>query len=118
MMHGCRAKKRSSQFSVVGGAEAATTERQHRVAGLSKTDRHHAREILPVLGETHRVDALGKGTSVESHTCQLSVAVLLWFLLGYIGVVNRSQKDIEGKKDIRAALVAERKFFLSHPSYR
>ena len=37
---------------------------------------------------------------------------------GYIGVVNRSQKDIEGRKDIRAAIAAERKFFLSHPSYR
>uniref|UniRef100_A0A8C4FAB5 Interferon-induced GTP-binding protein Mx n=1 Tax=Dicentrarchus labrax TaxID=13489 RepID=A0A8C4FAB5_DICLA len=37
---------------------------------------------------------------------------------GYIGVVNRSQKDIDGKKDIKAALEAERKFFLSHPSYR
>jgi len=32
--------------------------------------------------------------------------------------VNRSQKDIDGKKDIRAALAAERKFFLSHPAYR
>lgn len=40
------------------------------------------------------------------------------FLSGYIGVVNRSQRDIEGKKDINAALAAERKFFLSHPSYR
>uniref|UniRef100_A0A8C0F7W2 Dynamin-2 n=1 Tax=Bubo bubo TaxID=30461 RepID=A0A8C0F7W2_BUBBB len=37
---------------------------------------------------------------------------------GYIGVVNRSQKDIDGKKDIKAALLAERKFFLSHPAYR
>ncbi|WAR30245.1 DYN1-like protein [Mya arenaria] len=37
---------------------------------------------------------------------------------GYIGVVNRSQKDIAGQKDIRAALAAERKYFLSHPSYR
>lgn len=40
------------------------------------------------------------------------------FSAGYIGVVNRSQKDIDGKKDIRAALAAERKFFLSHPAYR
>ena len=38
--------------------------------------------------------------------------------LGYIGVVNRSQKDIDGRKDIKAALSAERRFFLSHPSYR
>uniref|UniRef100_A0A9J8BFA6 dynamin GTPase n=1 Tax=Cyprinus carpio carpio TaxID=630221 RepID=A0A9J8BFA6_CYPCA len=37
---------------------------------------------------------------------------------GYIGVVNRSQKDIDGRKDIKAALAAERKFFLSHPAYR
>uniref|UniRef100_A0AAX7SQA8 Interferon-induced GTP-binding protein Mx n=1 Tax=Astatotilapia calliptera TaxID=8154 RepID=A0AAX7SQA8_ASTCA len=37
---------------------------------------------------------------------------------GYIGVVNRSQKDIDGRKDIKAALEAERKFFLSHPAYR
>lgn len=38
--------------------------------------------------------------------------------LGYIGVVNRSQKDIDGRKDIKAALEAEKKFFLSHASYR
>lgn len=37
---------------------------------------------------------------------------------GYIGVVNRSQKDIDGKKDIKAALLAEEKFFLSHPAYK
>jgi len=39
-------------------------------------------------------------------------------IAGYIGIVNRSQKDIEGKKDIRSALAAERKFFLTHPAYR
>ena len=37
---------------------------------------------------------------------------------GYIGVVNRSQKDIQGKKDIKQAQAAERKFFLSHSAYR
>ena len=37
---------------------------------------------------------------------------------GYIGVVNRSQKDIDGRKDIKAAMANERKFFLSHSSYR
>lgn len=35
---------------------------------------------------------------------------------GYIGVVNRSQKDIDGRKDIKAALSAERKFFLRYVS--
>lgn len=42
----------------------------------------------------------------------------LCFISGYVGVVNRSQKDIDGKKDIKAAMLAERKFFLSHPAYR
>jgi hypothetical protein len=45
-------------------------------------------------------------------------AIGLCFISGYVGVVNRSQKDIDGKKDIKAAMVAERKFFLSHPAYR
>lgn len=44
--------------------------------------------------------------------------IRLCSLPGYIGVVNRSQKDIDGRKDIKAALEAERKFFLSHPAYR
>lgn len=38
--------------------------------------------------------------------------------VGYIGVVNRSQRDIEGKKDISAAIAAERVFFLSHQAYK
>ena len=33
---------------------------------------------------------------------------------GYIGVVNRSQRDIDGRKDIKNALAAERKFFLRY----
>ena len=37
---------------------------------------------------------------------------------GYVGVINRSQKDIVGHKDIRAALDAERRFFLTHSAYR
>lgn len=31
---------------------------------------------------------------------------------GYIGIVNRSQKDIDGQKDIKLAVEAERRFFL------
>lgn len=37
---------------------------------------------------------------------------------GYVGVVNRSQKDIDGRKDIKMAIAAEKKFFLGHPAYR
>lgn len=48
----------------------------------------------------------------------MCVCMCLGLCLGYIGVVNRSQKDIEGKKDIGAAIAAERLFFLSHPAYK
>lgn len=37
---------------------------------------------------------------------------------GYVGVVNRSQKDITNRKDIKSAQAAEKVFFLGHPLYR
>lgn len=33
-------------------------------------------------------------------------------------MVNRSQRDIDGRKDIRAAILAEQSFFQNHPAYR
>jgi len=38
--------------------------------------------------------------------------------LGFIGVVNRSQQDIQGNKSLSDALSAEREFFRMHPAYR
>ena len=38
--------------------------------------------------------------------------------LGFIGVVNRSQQDIQGNKSMSDALAAEREFFRMHPAYR
>ena len=38
--------------------------------------------------------------------------------LGFIGVVNRSQQDIQGNKLLAAALQAEAEFFKHHPAYR
>ncbi|KAF1986199.1 dynamin GTPase [Aulographum hederae CBS 113979] len=38
--------------------------------------------------------------------------------LGFIGVVNRSQQDIQGNKSLSEALQAERDFFRHHPAYR
>jgi len=37
---------------------------------------------------------------------------VLYLKRGYVGVINRSQKDIEGQKDIKGALDAEKAFFL------
>ncbi|KAL6858548.1 dynamin-like protein [Trichoderma novae-zelandiae] len=38
--------------------------------------------------------------------------------LGFIGVVNRSQQDIQGNKPMEDALKAEMDFFKHHPAYR
>lgn len=38
--------------------------------------------------------------------------------LGFIGVVNRSQQDIQGNKPMEEALQAEVDFFKHHPAYR
>lgn len=38
--------------------------------------------------------------------------------LGFIGVVNRSQQDIQGGKSLAEALKAEEEFFSHHPAYR
>ncbi|XP_055936442.1 dynamin-like [Argiope bruennichi] len=36
---------------------------------------------------------------------------------GYIGVVNRSQEDIDAGKDFQASLHSEKRFFENHPAY-
>lgn len=38
--------------------------------------------------------------------------------LGFIGVVNRSQQDIQGNKSLADALKSETEFFKHHPAYR
>ncbi|KAK6314015.1 hypothetical protein J4Q44_G00154740 [Coregonus suidteri] len=66
------------------------------------------------IGVITKLDLMDEGTDAR-HILENR---LLPLRRGYIGVVNRSQKDIDGRKDIKSALAAERKFFLSHPAYR
>ncbi|XP_072014717.1 dynamin-1-like isoform X3 [Amphiura filiformis] len=77
-----------------------------------------AKEVDPqgtrTIGVITKLDLMDDGTDARA----ILENQLLPLRRGYIGVVNRSQKDIEGRKDIKAALAAERKFFLSHPAYR
>ncbi|NXN00514.1 DYN2 protein, partial [Sylvia borin] len=77
-----------------------------------------AKEVDPqglrTIGVITKLDLMDEGTDARD----VLENKLLPLRRGYIGVVNRSQKDIDGRKDIRAALAAERKFFLSHPAYR
>lgn len=77
-----------------------------------------AREVDPsgsrTIGVITKLDLMDEGTDARD----VLENRVLPLRRGYVGVVNRSQKDIDGRKDIRAALMAERQFFLSHPAYR
>ncbi|XP_063075343.1 SUN domain-containing ossification factor-like [Engraulis encrasicolus] len=66
------------------------------------------------IGVITKLDLMDEGTDAR----EVLENKLLPLRRGYIGVVNRSQKDIEGKKNIKAAMEGERKFFLTHPAYR
>lgn len=65
---------------------------------------------LRTIGVITKLDLMDEGTDARD----VLENKLLPLRRGYIGVVNRSQKDIDGRKDIAAALGAERKFFLRY----
>merc|ERR1712110_1287844 len=69
---------------------------------------------MRTIGVITKLDLMDQGTDARD----ILENRLLPLRRGYIGVVNRSQKDIEGRKDIKPAMSAERKFLLSHNSYR
>nr|XP_061834205.1 dynamin-3-like isoform X1 [Nerophis lumbriciformis] len=77
-----------------------------------------AKDVDPLgrrtMGVITMLDLMDEGTDAR----EILENKLLPLRRGYIGLVNRSQKDINGKKDIEAALIAEKNFFLSHPAYR
>ena len=69
---------------------------------------------LRTIGVLTKLDLMDEGTDAK----EILENKFLPLRRGYVGIVNRSQKDIDGRKDIKAAQAAERKFFLSHPGYR
>ena len=77
-----------------------------------------AKEVDPqgtrTIGVITKLDLMDEGTDAR----EILENKKLPLRRGYVGVVNRSQKHINEKKDIAAALKAERDFFLSHKHYR
>jgi vacuolar protein sorting-associated protein 1 len=66
------------------------------------------------IGVLTKVDLMDTGTDVV----EVLAGRVINLKLGFVPVVNRSQTDIEKKKDIAAALGDEEKFFASHSSYK
>ncbi|ELK27775.1 Dynamin-3 [Myotis davidii] len=83
-------------------------------SGSEQSESSDGKQRLRTIGVITKLDLMDEGTDARD----ILENKLLPLRRGYVGVVNRSQKDIDGKKDIKAAMLAERKFFLSHPAYR
>lgn len=77
-----------------------------------------ARQVDPVgkrtIGVLTKLDLMDHGTNA----LDILSGRVYPLKLGFIGVVNRSQQDIQGNKSMSDALSAEREFFRTHPAYR
>ncbi|XP_011658828.1 dynamin-related protein 3A isoform X1 [Cucumis sativus] len=68
---------------------------------------------LRTIGIITKLDIMDRGTDARN----LLYGKVIPLRLGYFGVVNRSQEDILLNRSIKDALIAEEKFFRSHPVY-
>ncbi len=79
---------------------------------------HLARQWDPsgsrTLGVITKIDIMDRGTDASSMINNREVPLKL----GYVGVKNRTQEDINNKVKVGAALLTEDEYFKNHPVYR
>ncbi|KAI0204682.1 Dynamin central region-domain-containing protein [Astrocystis sublimbata] len=77
-----------------------------------------ARHVDPLgrrtIGVLTKVDLMDHGTNA----LDILSGRVYPLKLGFVGVVNRSQQDIQGNRPMDEALKAESEFFRHHPAYR
>ncbi|KAF7317763.1 Dynamin-related protein DNM1 [Mycena kentingensis (nom. inval.)] len=77
-----------------------------------------ARQVDPqgrrTIGVLSKLDLMDAGTNA----LDILTGRVYPLKLGFIGVVNRSQQDINAEKPLTAALESETEFFRNHPAYR
>ncbi|KAI9702080.1 MAG: Dynamin- GTPase protein [Candelina mexicana] len=77
-----------------------------------------ARHVDPMgrrtIGVLTKIDLMDHGTNA----LDILSGRVYPLKLGFIGVVNRSQQDIQGNKSLADALKSETDFFRHHPAYR
>lgn len=102
----------SNRNAIILAVSAATND-------IANSEALHLAKIVDpnyerTIGVLTKVDLMDKGTDC----IEILAGKIINLKLGFIPVVNRSQKDIDNKKDIKDALKAEKQFFESHPSYK
>lgn len=77
-----------------------------------------ARQVDPqgkrTIGVLTKIDLMDHGTNA----LEILQGRVYPLKLGFIGVVNRSQQDIQTNKNLQDALKSEQDFFRHHPAYR
>ena len=77
-----------------------------------------ARSVDPqgrrTIGVLTKLDLMDAGTNANDILTGRTYPLKL----GFIGVVNRSQQDINTEKPMTAALESEREFFVTHQAYK
>lgn len=66
------------------------------------------------IGVLTKLDLMDEGT----HAMEVLNNTLIPLKHGFVGVVNRSQKEIDGNKDVESARQKEKAWFAAHPEYR
>lgn len=70
-------------------------------------------ECKRTIGVLTKLDLMDKGTDA----LDMLMGRIVPLKLGFVGVINRSQKDINDNKAIKESLNKEKEFFNSHPIY-
>lgn len=68
---------------------------------------------LRTIGVLTKVDLMDEGTNIR----EVLRNQVIPLKLGYVPVVNRSQRDIDTSQSIKVALDLEKEFFENHPAY-
>lgn len=79
-----------------------------------KLARHVDPKSKRTIGVLTKLDLMDRGTNA----LEILSGNVYPLKLGFIGVVNRSQQDIQDSKSLDDSLSAERLFFDNHPAYR
>ena len=101
-----------SRFSVILSVSAANVDLANSESlKLARSVDPQGRRTIGVLTKLDLMDA---GTNANDVLTGRTYPLKL----GFIGVVNRSQQDINMEKPMAAALDSEKEFFATHPAYR
>eukprot|EP00792_Barthelona_sp_PAP020_P005128 TRINITY_DN2511_c0_g1_i1.p1 TRINITY_DN2511_c0_g1~~TRINITY_DN2511_c0_g1_i1.p1 ORF type:complete len:882 (+),score=247.68 TRINITY_DN2511_c0_g1_i1:29-2647(+) len=124
-----------TKVPVAGQSKEAVTQIKDMVMNIARRANTILLAVTPATGDLANSDSLEAARDVDPQSKRtISVMTKLDLMddgtdaldilegrvyknMTFVGVVNRSQRDIESNRDIRSALSAEKDYFDTHPVY-